>query len=181
MIFVTNNSLIFKFVTKIQIQDIFLVFKMETMEPLQNENQNEILKISFMTISNCTNREKHEINEILNQKWWTTWTATKHKFKWLTTNDPYMKVIIILHFNNILCNFYRVNVFTNHNKPFYLWMFCRYLVQMPKHSSVALKALLRLHDFKVSATTHYSHFTWVLCGAEFRTRTSPGMSKFCIN
>jgi hypothetical protein len=68
MIFVTNNSLIFKFVTKIQIQDIFLVFKMETMEPLQNENQNEILKISFMTISNCTNREKHEINEILNQK-----------------------------------------------------------------------------------------------------------------
>jgi hypothetical protein len=39
---------------------------------------------------------------------------------------------------------------------------CRYLVQMPKHSSVALKALLRLHDFKVSARTHYSHFTWVL-------------------
>jgi len=38
----------------------------------------------------------------------------------------------------------------------------RYLVQMPKLSSVALKALLRLHDFKVSARTHYSHFTWVL-------------------
>ncbi len=49
-----------------------------------------------MIISNCTNQEKYEINEILNQND-EQMNGNQTQIQ-MTHNDPNMKVIIILHF-----------------------------------------------------------------------------------
>jgi hypothetical protein len=49
-----------------------------------------------MIISNCTNQEKYEIDEILNQN--DEQTNRNQTQIQMTHNDPNMKVIIILHF-----------------------------------------------------------------------------------